>query len=244
VIVWDNYPVNDAVLTREIFLGPYRGRDAELGCALDGILLNPMLQPEATKIALWTAGRYFALGSEYDPDAAWEEALTVVSNGQGTEALRTLAAHMQSHPLIGDNPESPELAAATAEFFANRSEEREARLRALFVTYARNQSDLETGLDNPALLAELNEPARKLSLLGEAGILALDLLAEKTDGVVVDTTPLEERLTAIAAIPWNVGANTALPPVLARLLGEREATGVDVFQSFFDRVLQELELMD
>jgi hypothetical protein len=48
----------------------------------------------------------------------------------------------------------------------------------------------------------------------------------------------------MAAIPWNVGANTALPPVLARLLGEREATGVDVFQSFFDRVLQELELMD
>jgi hyaluronoglucosaminidase len=241
VIVWDNYPVNDAVLTREIFLGPYRGRDAGLGCALDGILLNPMLQPEATKIALWTAGRYFALGSAYDPDTAWEEALTVVSNGQGTEPLRTLAAHMLGHPLIGDNPESPELAHATADFFANRSPESEARLRALFATYARNHSDLEATLGNPVLLAELTEPARKLSLLGEAGLLALDLLADKTDGIVVDTTPLGEQLTAIAAIPWHIGANTAIPPALARLLGEHEAAGVDVFQSFFDHVLQELE---
>lgn len=240
VIIWDNYPVNDTVLTRELFLGPYQGREPGLGCALDGILLNPMLQPEATKIALWTAGRYFANDSAYDPHDAWEEALSVASNGEGTDALRTFARQMQSHPLIGDNPESPELARAAEDFFADRSPESEAELRALFTIFSRNRSELEETLGNPALLVELSEPARKLSLLGEAGVLALDLLAEKSAGAEIDTTPLEERLAAAAEIPWLVGANTALPAPLALLLGEREAPGVDVFQSFFERVLTEL----
>jgi hypothetical protein len=207
---------------------------------LEGILLNPMLQPQATKIALWTAGRYFALDSAYDPDEAWEEALAVVSNGRGTDALRTLARQMQSHPLIGDNPESPELAAAREEFFASGSQESEAALRSLFMTFSRNQSDLESTLGNPALVAELHQPARKLSLLGEAGVLALDLLAEKVGAANVDTTVLEERLNQAAAFSWRVGANTALAPPIAQLLGEREAPGVDVFKSFFDRVLEEL----
>lgn len=240
VILWDNYPVNDAVFTQDLFLGPYRGRDPGLGRALDGILLNPMLQPEATKIALWTAGRYFALDSEYDPDEAWLEALAVASNGQGTAALRTLAAQMQSHPLIGDNPESPELAAAMGAFLANRSADTETDLRSHFETYARNQPDLEKALGNPALMTELREPARKLSLLGEAGITALDLLAEKASGAVVDTNALEERLAEASTIPWRVGARPALPPAVAQLLGEREAPGCDVFQSFFDLVRKKL----
>jgi hypothetical protein len=240
VIVWDNYPVNDTLLTQELYLGPYTGREPGLGCALDGILLNPMLQPQATKIPLWTAGRFFALDSAYDPDSAWEEALEVASGGAGTAALRMLAEQMQSHPLIGDNLESPELAAATAEFFASRSPESEANLRALFETFSRNQTELEKSLGNPALFAELNDCATKLALLGDAGMLALDLLAERDAGANVDTSTLEERLTAAAAIPWRVGANTALAPALARLLGEREASGVDVFQEFFDRVLAEL----
>jgi hypothetical protein len=79
----------------------------------------------------------------------------------------------------------------------------------------------------------------KLSLLGEAGMLALDLLAQQAAGTSVDTSGLEERLATAAAIPWRVGANTALG-ALARLLGERDAPGVDVFQSFFDQVLAEL----
>jgi hyaluronoglucosaminidase len=239
VIVWDNYPVNDTVLTQELFLGPYTGRESGLGCALDGIFLNPMLQAEATKIPLWTAGRYFALDSDYEPDDAWEEALDVVSNGQGTDVLRTFVQQMQSHPLIGESSESPELAAATAEFFDHRSPASEADLRSLFERFARNRSELEKTLGNPALVAELNEPATKLSLLGAAGVLALDLLAERAGGASVDTSVLQERLATAAAIPWRVGGNTALG-ALARLLGERDAPGIDVFQSFFDRALSEL----
>lgn len=41
--VWDNYPVNDVIMANELFLGPYRGRDAQLGSAGDAVLLAPML---------------------------------------------------------------------------------------------------------------------------------------------------------------------------------------------------------
>ena len=44
VIVWDNYPVNDALMTASLHLGPYRGREADLAGVVGGILCNPMTQ--------------------------------------------------------------------------------------------------------------------------------------------------------------------------------------------------------
>src|SRR5262249_9675533 len=65
LVVWDNFPVNDAILTQELFLAAYREREPGVTRAADGVLLNPMLQPEASKIALWTAGRFFADAEGY-----------------------------------------------------------------------------------------------------------------------------------------------------------------------------------
>jgi hyaluronoglucosaminidase len=239
--VWDNYPVNDAVVANELFLGPYQGRDAELGAAVDAVLLNPMLQPEAGKIALWTAGRFFADGDRYDPWAAWEEALEMVTGGQGIDAVRAVARHFQSHPFIGDDPESPDVSAAAEAFWRDRSAAAEETLREIFVRLAASRTDLEGQLTNRALLAELLEPATKLSLLGEAGLVALDLLAQKREGQSVDKTPLQQRLEGAARIRWLAGANTRIPPALARLIGSREAKPADVFGDFFARALTELE---
>jgi hyaluronoglucosaminidase len=240
VLVWDNYPVNDTVLADELFLGPYGGRDATLGDSLRGILLNPMLQPQATKIPLWTAASFFSSGRGYDPESAWEEALSVASNGRGTGALRTLAQQFRSHPLIGDDRESAKLADAMGAFFSTRSAQSRAALDGLFAAYARNEEELESSLGNPALLAELREPAHKLSLLGDAGVLALRLLDLERSGQPFGVAELETAVATAAEIPWRVGANTPIPSALARLLGEHDARGADVFGDFFARVLEEL----
>ncbi len=58
LLLWDNYPVNDAVMERELHLGPYRGRDPDLSDVVDGVLCNPMLQPRASLVALATAAEY------------------------------------------------------------------------------------------------------------------------------------------------------------------------------------------
>ncbi len=240
VLLWDNYPVNDTVVAQELFLAPYRGREAGVGEVLEGVLLNPMLQPQASKIPLWTAGRFFASGQAYDPLEAWEEALMIVSGGKGVDALRTLAEQFQSHPLIGDTGESARLAEAVREFFATRSAAGGALLRKIFAAFAANEREMEETLGNAALLAELREPSQKLSLLGEAGLLALELLEERGRGTMVDIRRIDELLAAAKQIPWLVGGNTRMAPTLARLLGEREARQADVLGGFFDRVLRDL----
>ncbi len=239
-VLWDNYPVNDVLLTQELYLGPYVGREPGIDRALTGVLLNPMLQAEASKIALWTAGRFFALGDAYDPQAAWEEALAVVSAGRGTAALRVLAEQFLSHPLIGEAVESPRLNEAVDAFLAAPLAENRTALRTLLAECADNESALADSLGNAALLEELRAPSHKLSLLGAAGLLALDLLELKEGGTNVDTSNLEAQLATANAIPWRVAANTPLSGPIVLLLGEREARPADVFGKFFTPVLAQL----
>jgi hypothetical protein len=69
-LVWDNYPVNDALMGDHLYLGPLRGRDPDLGGACSGYLANPMVQPRASKLPLASIAAY--LRGE-DPSAAWVE---------------------------------------------------------------------------------------------------------------------------------------------------------------------------
>ncbi|MBU3688568.1 MAG: hypothetical protein B7C54_10605 [Acidimicrobiales bacterium mtb01] len=41
-LVWDNTPVNDALMTEALHLGPYSGRDAAIRSSIAGVLVNPM----------------------------------------------------------------------------------------------------------------------------------------------------------------------------------------------------------
>jgi hyaluronoglucosaminidase len=68
-LVWDNYPVNDSLMTDRLFLGPLRGRDPALADLTSGWLANPMVQPRASKLPLASVAA-FLRGD--DPVAAWE----------------------------------------------------------------------------------------------------------------------------------------------------------------------------
>jgi hypothetical protein len=67
-LLWDNVPVNDAIMADRLFLGPLRGREPGLVDGLGGYLANAMVQPRASTLPLasiagWLQGR--------DPAAAW-----------------------------------------------------------------------------------------------------------------------------------------------------------------------------
>lgn len=98
LILWDNFPVNDATMEAELHLGPYAGRSAALTDELDGVLCNPMLQPHASKVPLATAAEYLADPSGYDPAAAWARALDDVG-GPRAAALGALARACADGPL-------------------------------------------------------------------------------------------------------------------------------------------------
>jgi hyaluronoglucosaminidase len=90
-LIWDNYPVNDLSMRQELHLGPIRGRDPALAKAVRGIVVNPMLQPEASKIALLTYAEYLRDPQSYEPDAAWERALRQLGGAAGYRPLREFA---------------------------------------------------------------------------------------------------------------------------------------------------------
>jgi hypothetical protein len=67
-LLWDNYPVNDAVMHTDLFVGPLRGREAELPAALGGYLANPMVEARSSTLPLasiagWLRGE--------DPAEVW-----------------------------------------------------------------------------------------------------------------------------------------------------------------------------
>lgn len=107
VLVWDNYPVNDALMTRSLHLGPYVGRDAELCEVVGGVLCNPMTQPYASLVPLATAMEFLRAPDTYDADDAWAHAIADVGADRA-EPLAVLARACRDSPL--SPPDDLELA--------------------------------------------------------------------------------------------------------------------------------------
>jgi len=91
LLVWDNYPVNDAFMTASLHLGPLTGRDPGLAGPCRGLLANPMPQGAASFVALATVADYLADPEHYDPASAWERALAAVPSDAGPAPFRALA---------------------------------------------------------------------------------------------------------------------------------------------------------
>jgi hyaluronoglucosaminidase len=123
-LIWDNYPVNDAGMTRQLHIGPIRDRDPGLAGVTRGILVNAALQPEAGLIPLATWAEYLRDPAAYDPDAAFDRALERVA-GDDAPAVRTIAAAFDRSAIRQSwtRPEPAALDAAVAQLprMANRA---------------------------------------------------------------------------------------------------------------------------
>lgn len=105
-LLWDNYPVNDGSMAPELHIGPYTGRDARLDELLRGVFANPMNQPYASRLALFTIGRYLQAPSRYEPEEAWKDAAEELLGGDQVliDGLATLARCTSISPLAPEEP--------------------------------------------------------------------------------------------------------------------------------------------
>ena len=99
LLLWDNYPVNDGAMSRELHLGPYRGRAPDITDVVDGVLCNPMIEAHASKIPIAVAAEFLRAPDRFDERAAWERAIDEVG-GSRAPALGTLARACASGPLL------------------------------------------------------------------------------------------------------------------------------------------------
>lgn len=102
-LYWDNFPVNDGGLQVNLYIGPLRGREKGLHKFSAGLLSNPMLQFEASLIPISTIGDYLWNGQSYDPEKAWETALTrVIPEEKDRVALRKFFRNTMGTTVGGD----------------------------------------------------------------------------------------------------------------------------------------------
>ncbi|MEV0220044.1 beta-N-acetylglucosaminidase domain-containing protein [Streptomyces sp. NPDC050704] len=183
ILVWDNYPVNDYATSR-LLLGPYTGREAGVAEAVTGITANPMVQAEASKLALFTSADYAWNPAAYDPRAAFLASVADLG-GPAAPSLRIFAENSYSSLL--DTTESPTLTPLIKAFrtaYENGSGLAEAarRLSAYFTAMAAAPADLRARLDNSGFLKETSAWLDKLGAYGEAGDTAVRLMLAQADG--------------------------------------------------------------
>jgi hypothetical protein len=231
ILVWDNYPVNDYA-TGRLFMGPYSGRSADLAQYLAGITANPMIEEEASKVALYGAGAYFwnPPGYDHDPSAAWLAGIKMIG-GRVWPALKVLAENEYSSTLNSqDSPVLTPLIAAFWQAWAPGTGLRAAAaLTGYFDRMAAAPGQLRSGLGHPDFLSEAGPWLDKLGLYGQAGRAAVAMLLAERAGngaaAARDHDQLDALLSRIGAIPQQV-APGVMDPFLAKAVQASEQSAV------------------
>ncbi|MBD9726265.1 beta-N-acetylglucosaminidase domain-containing protein [Streptomyces caniscabiei] len=210
ILVWDNYPVNDYVTSR-LLLGPYTGREAGVARESVGVTANPMVQAEASKLALFTSAAHLWNADAYDPRAAFLASVRDLAGPGAAKWLRILAENSYSSQL--DATESPTLGKLIAAFRTAYEEgsgldRASAALRSYFTDMAATPAELRARLANPGFLKETSPWLDKTGAYGTAGLTAVDLLlaGRRGDADAVSTywNRLRSERKALDAIPQQV----------------------------------------
>ncbi|MEV5358456.1 beta-N-acetylglucosaminidase domain-containing protein [Streptomyces sp. NPDC052693] len=220
LVTMDNYPVNDYAPGR-LFLGPYQGREPAVAAGSAALLANAMQQPEASRIALFTAADYAWNPRGYRPDESWRAAIADLAGGdrRREQALAALAGNDASSVL--DEEESAYLRPLTEAYWRSRATggpgggDAARRLRQAFTVLR----ELPARLSGTGLAREVAPWADQLSRYGEAGTEALGMLDAQSAGD--------------AAAAWT--AYRGLGALRDDLQSARVEVGTDVLDAFLQR---------
>ncbi|MBT2368965.1 beta-N-acetylglucosaminidase domain-containing protein [Streptomyces sp. ISL-10] len=195
ILTWDNYPVNDYV-THRLLLGPFSGREKGLPAELAGITANPMIQPYASKIALFTVADYTWNDRAYDPRTSWLAALRWYAGGDGrTErALRAFADVNYSSRL--NVQQAPELAAEFERFWQDGDAD---ALLATLEELRAAPSVLRDRLPEQGFVDDAGPWLGATTAWAEAAGTALRLVESARDGDAAEAWELRGRLPGLLA---------------------------------------------
>jgi hyaluronoglucosaminidase len=102
-LYWDNFPVNDGSMQKNLYIGPIRNREIGLQKYSAGLLANPMLQFEMSLFPLKTIGDYLWNTVGYEPDSSWEDGVNkLVADETSRIALRSFMRCTMATNVGGD----------------------------------------------------------------------------------------------------------------------------------------------
>lgn len=219
LVLWDNYPVNDAQPDR-LYLGPLAGRGprpAASGSA--GLIANPMVQAEPSKLALATVADYAWHPAAYDPARSWAHALRTLG-GRHADVLAAFADANRTSPL--EPAPAPELSARIAAFEAALAAGRPAtaavpltrQLTALAAARTR-LATLRGELDGRAFVAAADPWLRKAEQYGRGGAAIVASLTEEHAGDLTEAwrqrVAYERAVERAREIPQTVAPGVVDP---------------------------------
>nr|WP_246331230.1 beta-N-acetylglucosaminidase domain-containing protein [Saccharopolyspora hordei] len=217
VFVWDNYPVNDYDATEgRLLLAPYAEREPGLHDQLSGIVLNPMNQASASKVAEFGAADFTWNDTAYDPQRAWQEAARYLAGGDPATTEALLAFFDLEHLAPTSNgqvwqPQAPELARRLDEFRATWADDKGAAIAALrpyAELIAAAPQRIRDGVADPAFAADAAPWLDATDLWGAALLASLDGLQARADG---DEGAAEREFAEAADLARRAGEIQTIP---------------------------------
>lgn len=154
LLLWENFPVNDALMRDVLHLGPYPERSPDLIDATSGVFLNTMEFPLASRVGLACGARFWTDPSS-DREAVWRQTL---DEFPGLAPLAYACSSWVSRP--GPHSELVDWANAAPD---------DKRLRAFLEAGCRD------GLE-PALAAEVERWLEAWETEAQAMLMCLDVL--------------------------------------------------------------------
>jgi hyaluronoglucosaminidase len=218
VFIWDNYPVNDFWWTTgRLLMGPYSKREAGLHTQVSGIVLNPMNQASASKIALFGGADFSWNDVAYEPYRTWEAAADYLSGGEAPTAEALLAFFDLQHlapTFWGDAwlPAAPELDRRLERFDASwAAGEHQAaldELRPYAEVLGAAPQLIATGVADPIFHEDIGPWMESLALWSAALLSTLDGLQARVDG---DEDAAAERFSDAAGLIEAAGEVETVP---------------------------------
>ncbi len=236
LLLWDNTPVSDGPMRNLLHLGPYVGRDRDLGEHVSGILLNPMQHPRASGVTLRCAGEYLRDPHGYDPEAAWWGAVEELGAGAPEAFGRFARAHRFSALTPDDRDGELEGAWRTlrGQLESGAPVERSlGALRSLLEDRATAGAALRAGLEDRALLEEIEPWLCSHEIETRRMLAAVSALEPRRAGAprrhqALGLLGMEARLTlATPAGPVSYGPRRAFYPQLVCMHDDGAGFGAD-----------------
>lgn len=109
IIIWDNIPVNDYQKDyQRLFISPYANRSPQIAnpnYQVLGIVSNPMINWELSKVTLMDMSHYLWDASRYDPTSSFKDTLrTYMDTAIEADALEIFAYHNSNRHMHQDCP--------------------------------------------------------------------------------------------------------------------------------------------
>lgn len=219
VYLWDNYPVNDYDDTAgRLLLAPYEKREPGMSAELSGLVLNPMNQSHASKVALYGGAAYAWNDTGYDPQRAWRAAAEHFSGGDRatTRALLALfdTQHLAPSSTKPWQPQAPVLRAKLRAFekaFTGSAARKHAaieRLRGYQRLLAGASERIRANVHERGFLEEARPWLDALALWGKAFGHTLDGIEAEVDG---DGAAAGKQFDTAASLAGKASAIRTIP---------------------------------